>query len=257
MEQKIGLQLASIRSEMEKDFNGSLEKVKAAGYDFVEFAGYGGYDASALKSELNRIGLEPYSTHISMKQSDEQFDKEIAYAVELGVAYVIGTGYPIRTASDCARISESLTKAGMALKPYGIKIGYHHGPTAFQKFNEQYALNLIIQNNDGVHVTVEVDTCWVQYADVDPVWLIDSLKDAVGPLHFKDINAKYKELQKNEVSVEVGLGIIDFPSIIAVARKNDILDRGIIVEQETYTRDMFESIKISCDNIRKMLCIIN
>ena len=35
----IGLQLYSVRDAMEKDFKGTLQQVKAMGYDGVEFAG--------------------------------------------------------------------------------------------------------------------------------------------------------------------------------------------------------------------------
>ena len=39
---KIGIQLYSIREEMEADMDAALGAVKAMGYDYVEFAGYFG-----------------------------------------------------------------------------------------------------------------------------------------------------------------------------------------------------------------------
>jgi sugar phosphate isomerase/epimerase len=60
-------------------------------------------------------------------------------------------------------------------------------------------------------------------------------------------------MRGDQINVEVGNGMVDFPAIVAIARKNGILEHGLIVEQEAFTRDMFESIKISCDNIRSML----
>lgn len=253
METKIGLQLYSIRSAMEQDFFGSLEKVKAAGYDCVEFAGYGGYSAKKIKEELDRIGLEPYSSHVGAGLLADHLDEVVAYSVELGLSWVICPGYPIKTADDCKAISSILVRTAQALEPYGIQVGYHNHYHEFVKFDGQYALNLIIQNDAGIRLIAQVDTCWAQYADVDPVAYIDSLGTLAGPLHFKDINANYKDLKGGEIDAEVGNGIIDFPAIIEVARKNKILDRGLIVEQEAFNRDMFESIKISCDNIKTML----
>ena len=93
----------------------------------------------------------------------------------------------------------------------------------------------------------------MQYADVDPVAYIDSLGQLAGPLHFKDINANYKEISGHDINVEVGNGIIDFAAIIEVARRNEIISKGLIVEQEAFTRDMFESIEISSANIKKLL----
>jgi sugar phosphate isomerase/epimerase len=253
METKIGLQLYSIRSEMEKNFFGSLEKVKEAGYNCVEFAGYGGYDAQTIKKELDRIGLEPYASHVAAKLLENNLEEVVAFSRQLGLSWVICPSYPINKAEDCRAISNILVRAARAFEPHGIKVGYHNHHRELVKFDGEYAFNLILQNDAGVHIGAEVDACWVQYADVDPVAYIDSLKSLAGPLHFKDINADYKTLEPREINVEVGRGMIDFKAIVEVARKNGILDKGLIVEQEAFTRDMFESIKISCDNIKKML----
>ena len=253
METRIGLQLYSIRTAMEEDFFGSLEKVKAVGYDCVEFAGYGGHSAATLKKELDRIGLEPYSSHVGANLLSENLDEVVAFSTELGLSWVICPGYPIHSAADCKAISDILVRAAQALEPHGIRVGYHNHHRELVKYDGQYAFNLILQNDAGIQLVAEVDTCWVQYADVDPVAYIDSLKDLAGPLHFKDINAEYKDMTDKDINVEVGNGIVDFPAIVAIARKNGILDRGLIVEQEAFTRDLFESIRISCDNIKRML----
>ena len=42
---KLGLQLYTIRDEMEKDMDACLKKVKEMGYDCVEFAGFFGKSA--------------------------------------------------------------------------------------------------------------------------------------------------------------------------------------------------------------------
>ncbi|HEY5467183.1 MAG TPA: sugar phosphate isomerase/epimerase [Clostridia bacterium] len=253
MEIKIGLQLYSIRSAMADDFFGSLEKVKAAGYDCVEFAGYGGYSAAELKKELTRIGLEPYASHVKYEQLDKHLEEVAAFSAELGLSWVICPSYPIESAEDCRAISAILVKAAKVLEPLGIGVGYHNHHREMVRFGDRYAFDLILENDAGIEISAEVDACWVQYADVDPVAYIDSLGGKAGPLHFKDINANYKEMDRHAIDAEVGNGIVDFPGIIAVARKNGILGKGLIVEQEAFNRDMFESIRISYDNIRKML----
>ena len=49
---QVALQLYSVREEMEKDMPGTLRAVKAMGYDFVEFAGYGGRTAEEVRALL-------------------------------------------------------------------------------------------------------------------------------------------------------------------------------------------------------------
>ncbi len=64
----IALQLYSVRGEMEKDFKGTLERVKALGYDGVEFAGLFGHDAETVKGWCQEIGLIPISAHVSFQE---------------------------------------------------------------------------------------------------------------------------------------------------------------------------------------------
>ena len=253
METKIGLQLYSIRTAMEKDFFGSLEKVKAAGYNCVEFAGYGGYTAAVIKKELDRIGLEAWSSHVGADQLANHLDEVVAFSQELGLSWVVCPGYRLETVQDCQNISDILVNAARKLNPLGIGVGYHNHHRELAAMDGEVIFNRILNNDAGIKIHAEVDTCWVQYADVDPVAFIDSLGELAGPLHFKDINLNYKDLRGEEINVEVGNGMVDFPAIVAIARKNGILGHGLIVEQEAFTRDMFESIKISCDNIRRML----
>ena len=253
MSTRIGLQLYSIRQAMEKDFFGSLAKVKAAGYDCVEFAGYGGYSAAELKRELQRIGLEPYSSHVGWQMLAEHLDEVVAYSIELGLSWVVCPGYPLNDADDVRNLAELLAKAAAALNPVGIKVGYHNHHKEFQQIDGRYMLDLIPENAAGITIYTELDTCWAQYADVDPVAYYRTLGAKAGPLHCKDINANYQGMAGRDINVEVGNGIVDYPALIAVARQNGTLDHGLIVEQEAFTRDMFESIRISCDNLKKML----
>ena len=250
---QIGLQLYSIRQAMAQDFFGSLAKVKNAGYDCVEFAGYGGYSAGALKSELARIGLEAFSSHVGSDQLENHLDEVVAFSAELGLSWVICPGYPIKEEADCRRISGILARAADALQPCGIRVGYHNHHREFIRFGGRYALDLIAAGAGGPPVAIELDVCWAQYADVDPAAYYQSLGDRAGPLHCKDINADYRNLAGHQINVEVGGGIVDFAGLIAAARRQGTLENGLIVEQEAFTRDPFESIRISCDHLRQLL----
>ncbi|MEE1239695.1 MAG: sugar phosphate isomerase/epimerase, partial [Acutalibacteraceae bacterium] len=60
----IALQLYSVRTDMEADFEGTLKKVKEFGYDGVEFAGLYGKSAAEVKKLCEEIGLNPISAHV-------------------------------------------------------------------------------------------------------------------------------------------------------------------------------------------------
>src|SRR5207247_7143140 len=61
---KIGLQLYTVRRELEKDFEGTLAKVAALGFSEVEFAGYFNRTPQQVKSVLATNNLAAPSVHV-------------------------------------------------------------------------------------------------------------------------------------------------------------------------------------------------
>src|SRR6476659_4228327 len=61
---KIGLQLYTVRRELEKDFEGTLAKVAALGFSEVEFAGYFNRTPQQVKTALKKNNLAAPSVHV-------------------------------------------------------------------------------------------------------------------------------------------------------------------------------------------------
>ena len=240
---KIGLQLYSIREQLEQDFFGSLEKVKQAGYDCVEFAGYYGHEAKALRSALLDMGLEPYATHTRF---DEDLAATVAYSAALGLKYAILPYSPADSLEACMKANALLKQAAKLFGAEGITVGYHNHPNELVKFDGRYALDIIM---DGVAGIYEVDTAWVQAAGVDVVPYMKSLGDRVGPIHAKDINADWATRKLEDVDVCIGEGVLDFPGIIGHLKATGALSRGLIVEQEAFQVPIFEAL---AKNVREL-----
>ena len=245
----IGLQLYSIRDIIGKDFEGMLREVKKMGYDSVEFAGYFDHSAKELKALCDEIGLNPLSTHIGAEHfSEENLDATVKYSVELGLKYVVCPYYDLNSEEDCIRLGKILNNAAKAFKPYGIKVGYHNHTREFEKYNGKFAFDIILEeaNRDGAEVFGQVDTYWAAKMNVDPLEYIKSLGDKNCLIHFK-------EMGSDGSNVEVGTGIIDFKSIVDFIKADAANVRGIIVEQEEYTMDVLESVKLCYKNLSKIV----
>jgi AraC-like DNA-binding protein len=67
----IALQVYSVRDVAEKDFAGTVRKVKEMGYDGVELAGTYGMTAVEIKKILDETGLELVSAHVPMNQLED------------------------------------------------------------------------------------------------------------------------------------------------------------------------------------------
>jgi hypothetical protein len=60
----VGVQLYTVRTDLEKDFDGTLAKVAAIGYKEVEFAGYFGHTPQQVRDALKKHGLTSPAAHL-------------------------------------------------------------------------------------------------------------------------------------------------------------------------------------------------
>src|SRR5262245_31724681 len=87
--ERIGLQLYTVRAEMEKDVDATLERVAHIGYREVEFAGYFGRSPKELKATLDRLGLAAPSAHATVALLRDDLSQVIDCAHQLGHRYVV------------------------------------------------------------------------------------------------------------------------------------------------------------------------
>ena len=84
---KVGLQLYSVRDQMEKDMEGTLKAVKEMGYDYVEFAGYFGKSAEEIRALLDKYGLICISVHQGLDFYEEGGQSAAEYIKTLGANF--------------------------------------------------------------------------------------------------------------------------------------------------------------------------
>src|SRR5258707_14563759 len=90
-----GLQLYSVRNECAKDLAGTVTAVAKMGYKGVEFAGYHGRDAKALRKLLDDVGLKCCGTHIGLDTMlGDNLEKSIEFNQILGNEYLIVPSLP-------------------------------------------------------------------------------------------------------------------------------------------------------------------
>ena len=241
MTEKFGLQLYSLRDETAKDFRATVEKVGSMGYDYVEFAGYGGLSAQEMKTLLDNNNLKTLGAHISADRLINNLDEEIAFHKHLGNKYLICPGYGMESADDVYKAAKIFNEISKKCVAQDMILGYHNHASEFKKDeNGKYFLDILMENTD---IVFEIDVYWVAYAGVDVLDYINKHADRIELLHLKEMAA-------DKSNVEVGTGILDFKTIIATAKANGC--KGFIVEQEHYTVDPIDSVKICIDNLKKM-----
>src|ERR1044071_4335885 len=89
------LQLYSVRNECAKDLDGTVAAVAKMGYKAVEFAGYHGRDAKALRKLLDETGLKCCGTHIGLDTLlGDNLPKTIEFNHTLGNQFLIVPSLP-------------------------------------------------------------------------------------------------------------------------------------------------------------------
>ena len=64
----VAVQVYSVRDDAERDFKGTMQKIKDMGYDGVELAGLYGMKPAEVKAILEEVGLVPLSAHVPFQK---------------------------------------------------------------------------------------------------------------------------------------------------------------------------------------------
>src|SRR5947209_3018135 len=121
------LQLYSVRNECGKDLDGTVAAVAKMGYKAVEFAGYHGRDAKALRKLLDDVGLKCCGTHIGLDTLlGDNLAKTVEFNHTLGNKFLIVPSLPGKHTKSRQGWQEAADVfSGLAdkLKPDGMRVG--------------------------------------------------------------------------------------------------------------------------------------
>lgn len=245
----VGVQMYTLRDEAEKDFVGTLKQVAEIGYNGVEFAGYYGHSAKDLKQIVSDLGLATPSAHVGLNwqapdQWESDFARQVEYASELGIKYIVLPGMPYQSSWGKAELDEAIAKirkAAEMTKAAGMTYGYHNHAFEFDKIEGEYVLDTIYRSIGSDLLVCEIDAGWVHRGGIDPAEYMSLYKGRVPLVHVKDFTAE------NEFT-EVGNGVVNFKGVFDSAQEAGI--EYYIVEQDYCSGSQLESIKISLNYLK-------
>ena len=196
---KFAVQLYSVRDHIENgnDMLEILGKVKEIGFEGVEFAGYFGFDAEALRARCEELGLEVVGSHLGLDDYlPENLDKTLAYGKALGAKYLGVGGAPHSTYEEAKNTGDVLSAAGVKAREMGMDTYYHNHTEEFTDLKDgKNAMDII--SEDGCKL--EVDTYWSFCAGIDNSKYLPENKDKIVLIHIKDgVNRKPMALGEGE-----------------------------------------------------------
>lgn len=252
---KIGVQLYTVRTEMEKDFEGTLAKVAALGYEEVEFAGYFNHSPQQVRDALKRHGLTSPAAHVDYASlSADKMSGVLEAAQAIGHQYLVNpwVDESLRKEPDSwKRIADGCNRAGEAARRAGIQFAYHNHHFEFVPVNGKLPYDILLESCDPNLVKMEMDLCWITVAGKDPLDYFHRYPGRFPLVHVKGFRGKppeeggtvpFEQAMPNITDVGSDGDSIDWKRIFAKSDEAGI--KHYLVEHDV-PKAPFESLKNS------------
>lgn len=243
----IALQLYTVRNHTKNDMSGTLRQVAAMGYAGVELAGYGNLNREQLKEVIDETSLHVVAAHADLPRLQNELEDIAAEAEVFGHRYVVLGWVPVELRGSIAnwkKIAETLNVVGENLRQRNLQLCYHNHDFEFEeKFDGEYALDILYANCNPELVQAELDVYWIKKGGADPTSFIKKYPRRVPLLHIKDMDTDGN-------FAEIGAGTLNWPEIFSTAEANGV--QHYIVEQDICPGDPLDSARLSLENLRKM-----
>jgi len=259
-----GMQLYTVRGDLEKDFDGTLAQIGAIGYREVEFAGYFGHTPKQVRDTLKRHRMTAPSAHIDFPSlTGDRWARALDDARAIGHDYIVNAWVDesVRKQPDAwTRIADTYNTAAAAAKRHGIQFAYHNHNFEFYPRAEaagKLPMDVLLESCDPALVKIELDLCWIAAARKDPLDYFHRYPGRFPMVHVKGLRQVPAESAEpvpiDRVLPEItDVGhedVIDWPRIFARSKEAGI--RHYFVEHDN-PKQPFESLRKSYEYVSRL-----
>jgi len=171
---KIGIQLYTLRHDIQSDLNATLQALGKIGYTNLEAYGFDGrlfgQPATDFQAFCNDLGMTVRSSHAGITAENATVYAE--KAAQAGLEYLIlpsMMGRPEKTIDDFKKLAAEMNLMGEICKKSGIKFGYHNHGFEFNPIEGQLPYEVLLKETDESLVSFQMDIYWVRKAGHDPL----------------------------------------------------------------------------------------
>ena len=253
----VGLQLYTLRDQLEKDVAGTISQVAKIGYTDVEIYSLYGKSPADFGKILKDNGITASSGHYLLPDVKTKWDQRVEDAHALGLKYMVNAILQPderKSFDDYKRLVDVFNRAGEKTRAAGIQFCDHNHNFEFKTYGNTTAYEYLLNTLDPKLVKFEMDCFWVTHAGHDPVVYFKKYPGRFPLLHIKDM--KDKPAPSHELDAKMGLfapvgqGTINWKRIFAGARQGGM--QHYYVEQDYCEQPPLEAIRISFDYLSKL-----
>ncbi|MES3025174.1 MAG: sugar phosphate isomerase/epimerase [Pseudomonadota bacterium] len=250
---RYGVQLWSVKDEIKNDFEGTLAKLAAIGFDGVEFAGHFGRfgdDPAGLRTFLDKTGLRCTSAHVRLDQfAPASFNATTRFYKTLGcMDLIVPMDRRAFTTAGSAQVAGELAALSAKLAPLGMRTGYHNHAEEMAGAVGETPWDVLAKGTPHSAI-LQQDVGWTTLAGKDPTAYVRRYPGRSISMHYK---AKFAPGTSG--TPIIGQDRTDWVGLTQAARSvGGTL--WMIVEQEEYPNGMgqFESVAASLRGLKAEL----
>jgi len=247
---RIGIQLYSVRRDMQRDFEGTLARIAEIGYREVEFAGLFGRTPAQVRGLLEKLKLTAPSTHLDFNQMrGPGLDALLDSSKELGHEFFATAWIDAslrRTRDEWSAVAREMNRVGERARARGLRFAFHNHDYELKPIDGRVPLEILLEETDPALVSFEMDIYWLVKGGGDPVAYIRQYPTRFAMLHVKDSAGP-----PDHRMVDVGDGTIDFGRILRADLQQRHAVRHVFVEHDQPTDPMLFARK-SFDYLSKL-----
>ena len=261
----VGVQLYTVRTDLQKDFDGTLAKVAGIGYKEVEFAGYFGRTPQQVKETLQRYGLVSPSAHLDYAtvSNPDKWKQALDDAASIGQTFLVNPWIDESMRNEPGvwkRIADTYNTAGAAARAHGIQFCYHNHNFEFYPSagaDGRQPFDVLLESCDPTLVKMELDLCWISAAGKDPLAYFSQYPGRFPLVHVKGLR-KVPAASATPVQIDTVLpdvtdvghdDVVDWKRIFAKSKEAGI--EHYFVEHDV-PKDPLASLKASYDYISQL-----
>lgn len=249
---RIALQLYTVREELTLDFAGTLQKVAAIGFKYVETAFWPeGVSLQQAAEQLKAAGLKVSSCHVELPIGEKK-KQWLETAKAFDCHRMIWHGWPedkrYSSLEGTLELVKLYNEANAYAKANGLRFGLHNHWWEYRnKVGNRFVYEVLLDKLDK-DIFFEIDTYWVKVASHDPAAIIQKFGHRAEFLHMKDGPAKWNEklaVDNPDPMTALGKGTQNIPAILKAAAGNT---EWLVIEMDKTATPVFplleESIKV-------------
>ena len=248
----VGVQLYSVRDDMRKDPQGTLNVLAEMGYKYVEHANYVGrkfygWEAKEFRKRLDDLGIKMPSGHTVMGKlhwddAKNDFTDLWKYTVEdaavMGQELVISPSIDMGIRKDknlLLKYMDIFNKSGELCNKFGMRFGYHNHDFEFsEKLEGELLYDIMLNNTDPKLVAQQLDIGNMINGGGVPAEVMKKFPGRFVSMHVKDeVPAKTGHEHFESTILGKGSGQIDVQALVKLGDKEGGT-KHFIIEQESY-----------------------